>query len=52
IELIACTLYKIQTLELTYVIYIKGFLISILGLTCYYIELIYFNSSRDILYRR
>ncbi|KAF2677622.1 hypothetical protein K458DRAFT_319298, partial [Lentithecium fluviatile CBS 122367] len=50
--LIVRTLYKTQTLKLTHVIYIKGFLISILGLTRYYIELIYFNSSYNILYRR
>jgi hypothetical protein len=33
-----------------YVAYIKGFLISILGLAYYYIELIYFNSSCNVLY--
>ena len=43
-------LYGLQTLELTYVAYVKGFLISVLGLARCRTELIHFNSSRDILY--
>ncbi|KAF2681193.1 hypothetical protein K458DRAFT_309742, partial [Lentithecium fluviatile CBS 122367] len=48
--LITRTLYRLQTLELTHIIYIKGFLISVLELARCYIESLYFNSSCNVLY--
>jgi hypothetical protein len=41
-----------QTLELTHVAYVEGFLTSLLGLARCRTELIYFDSGRDVLYMR
>ena len=49
-ELVARTLQEQLTLKLTHVAYIEGFLTSVLGLARCRIELIYFDSSRDVLY--
>jgi hypothetical protein len=51
-ELVARTPYGSQTLELTHVAYVEGFLTSVLGLARCRTELIYFDSGRDVLYMR
>ena len=51
-KLIARTPYRSQTLELTHVAYVKGFLTSLLGLARCRTESIHFDSGRDILYMR
>ena len=49
-ELVARTLYGSQTLELTHVAYVEGFLTSLLGLARCRTESIHFDSGRDVLY--
>jgi hypothetical protein len=49
-ELVARTPHGQLTLELTHVLYVKGFLTSVLGLARYQTESIHFDSGRDILY--
>jgi hypothetical protein len=51
-ELVARSPYGLQTLEMTHVAYVEGFLTSDLGLTRCRTELIHFDSGRDILYMR
>jgi hypothetical protein len=51
-ELVARSPYGLQTLELTHVAYVEGFLTSILGLARCRTESIHFNSGRDVLYMR
>jgi hypothetical protein len=49
-NLVACTPYGLQTLELTHVAYVEGFLTSVLGLARCRTESIHFDSGRDVLY--
>jgi hypothetical protein len=51
-EIVARTPYGLQTLELTHVAYVGGFLTSVLGLARCRTELIHFDSGRDVLYMR
>ncbi|KAF1941429.1 hypothetical protein EJ02DRAFT_322618, partial [Clathrospora elynae] len=51
-ELVACTPNGLQTLELTHVAYVEGFLTSVLGLARCCTESIHFDSGRDVLYMR
>ncbi|KAF2627424.1 hypothetical protein BU25DRAFT_311429, partial [Macroventuria anomochaeta] len=49
-ELVARTPYGLQTLELTHITYVEGFLTSVLGLARCRTESIHFDSGRDVLY--
>jgi hypothetical protein len=51
-ELVARSPYGLQTLELTHVAYVEGFLTSVLGLARCRTESIHFDSGRDVLYMR
>jgi hypothetical protein len=51
-NLVARTLYELQTLELTHVAYVEGFLTSVLDLAHCRTESVHINSGRDILYMR
>jgi hypothetical protein len=52
VELVARSPYGLQTLELTHVAYVEGFLTNVLGLARCRTELIHFDSGRDFLYMR
>ena len=51
-KLVARTPHRLQTLELTHVAYVEGFLTSVLGLARCRTELIHFDSGHDVLYMR